>query len=213
MNTTIKVSEDAGPKPSSSGGKISIDSDNKTGVAISINSSAQLLSLLSAAAPGEGGTIKFKSAGGAVNINGATMRADRGQVDIHNNGSSGVINVNNSNLHGDVVKLSALGKDGQLNVGGGTISADSTISLYAGGSNGQVNFTDNVTLSGTSVKTISGDTVTIRDGKIVTISGSGPASVFTNHANYSGSGGNGSTTGIFGGTGATTQPLSAGPGG
>ncbi len=37
-------------------------------------------------------------------------------------------------------------------------------------------------------------------------------SVFTNQPNYNGSGGNGSTTGIFGGAGATTQPLSGAPG-
>jgi hypothetical protein len=84
--------------------------------------------------------------------------------------------------------------------------------LYAGGSNGTVNFTDNVTLSGNSAKTISGNTVTIFDGKVVTIMGPAPASVFTNNANYTGSGGNGSTTGAFGGQGATTAPLSGGPG-
>jgi hypothetical protein len=75
-----------------------------------------------------------------------------------------------------------------------------------------VNFTDNVTLSGNSVKTIAADAVTIFNGKVVTISGTVPANVFTNNANYSGSGGNGSTSGTFGGRGATTQPLSNAPG-
>ena len=140
------------------------------------------------------------------------MRADRGTIDIRNNGANGAIALKDATLNADVVKASALGRKGQLNVGGGTISADSLISLYAGGSNGQVNFTDNVTLSGNSVKTISGNTVTIYNGKVVTISGPAPASVFTNHPNYTGSGGNGSTTGTFSGSGATTSPLSAGPG-
>ena len=108
--------------------------------------------------------------------------------------------------------MRTLGKDGQLNIGGGTISADSLIDLYAGGGNGQISFTDNVSLNGSSVKTISGDTVTIRDGKIVTVNGPTPADAFTNHANYTGSGGNGSTTGTFGGQGATTQPLAKAPG-
>jgi hypothetical protein len=75
-----------------------------------------------------------------------------------------------------------------------------------------VKFEESVTLSGSSVKTIQGNTVTIRDGKVVTISGPAPASVFTNNPNYTGSGGNGSTTGTFGGQGATTAPLANGPG-
>ena len=82
-----------------------------------------------------------------------------------------------------------------------------------GGSNGKVNFNDNVTLSGSSVKTIAGNTVTISNGKIVNVQGNGPARVFTNNPNYTGSGGNASTTGRFGGTGATTQPFSDRPGG
>ena len=36
--------------------------------------------------------------------------------------------------------------------------------------------------------------------------------VFTNTPNYSGSGGNNSTTGTFAGKGSTTAPLSSGPG-
>jgi hypothetical protein len=47
---------------------------------------------------------------------------------------------------------------------------------------------------------------------VVTIGGgTTPASVFTNIANYTGSGGNGSTTGTFAGNGATTSPLSSAP--
>jgi hypothetical protein len=211
VKSTIKVSDSAAGRASKTGGNISIDSRKTSGTAISVTSSGQLLSLLSNAAPGAGGTIKFTSAGGAVNVNGGKVQADRGTVDIRNNGSSGVVNLTNATLHGDVVKVGALGNNGTLNVGGGTISADSTIKLFAGGSNGTVNFTNNVTLSGASVKTIAGDTVKIFNGKIVTVNGTGPASVFTNNANYSGFGGNGSTTGTFAGQGATTQPLSALP--
>jgi len=69
-----------------------------------------------------------------------------------------------------------------------------------------------VTLSGTSVKNIAGNTVTITGGKVVTINGNAPANVFTNNPNYTGSGGNGTSTGVFAGQGATTQPLSAAPG-
>ena len=209
--STIKVSDSAAGRASKQGGKISIKSTKTSGTAIAINSSAQLLSLLSAAAPGPGGTIKITSAGGDIDMSG-TARADKGAVEITNTGSAGVVNITNANLRGNTVKVGALGANGALNVGGGTISADSLIHLYAGGSNGTVNFTESVTLSGNSVKTISGNTVTIRDGKIVTVTGPAPASVFTNNPNYTGSGGNGTTTGVFGGQGATTAPLSSGPG-
>src|SRR5262249_26887238 len=46
---------------------------------------------------------------------------------------------------------------------------------------------------------------------VVTIAGGFAASVYANIANYSGSGGNGSTTGTFAGNGATTSPLSGAP--
>ena len=213
VKSTIKVSDKVAPNVSSRGGSISIRSQKKSGVAINIRSSAQLLSLLDSTAPGPGGTIKFRSAGGAVNIHGAKVQADRGTIDVTNSGEQGVVSVQDVNLSASTIKLQALGKNGQLNVGGGTLSADSAISLYAGGSNGQVNFNDNVTLSGSSVKTIAGHSVTVANDKTVTVSGSGgPARVFTNNPNYTGSGGNGSTSGRFGRAGATTQPFADRPG-
>jgi len=68
-----------------------------------------------------------------------------------------------------------------------------------------------VTLGGAAKKMIAGDTVNIFNGVVVMIRGTTPVSVFTNNANYSGSGGNGSTTGTFGGAGAITQSLSQAP--
>jgi hypothetical protein len=212
VGTSMKVSESTGSTPSTRGGRIELTSHKKNGIAISISDSGQLLSLLNAAAPGPGGKIRFQSAGGAINVSGGKLQADRGTIDISNTGQNGLITLDQATLNGGTVKVRALGKNGQLNIGGGTISADTAIQLYAGGSNGEVNFLDNVTLSGTSVKTISGNTVTIRDGKVVTVQGNGPANVFTNRPNYTGSGGNGSTTGTFGGQGATTAPLASGPG-
>ena len=213
VKSTIKVSDSVAPNASRRGGSISIRSQKKNGTAINIRSSAQLLSLLDGAAAGPGGEIKFRSAGGAVNVNGARIQADRGTIDISNTGDNGVVSVQNATLNASTIKLQTHGRNGQLNIGGGTMSADSAISLYAAGSNGQVNFNDNVTLSGTSVKTIAGNTVNISNNKTVNVQGSGPANVFTNHPNYSGSGGNGSTSGRFGGAGATTQPFSSRPGG
>lgn len=213
VKSTIKVSDSVAPNASKRGGSISIRSQKKNGTAIAIRSSAQLLSLLDGAAPGPGGEIKFRSAGGAIHISGAKIQADRGKIDITNSGHNGTISVDNSNLSANTIKLQALGKDGQLNIGGGTMNANSAIDLYASGSNGQVNFNNNVTLSGNSVKTIAGHSVTIANDTTVTVSGSGPANVFTNNPNYTGSGGNGSTSGRFGGAGATTQPFSSRPGG
>jgi hypothetical protein len=208
VNNTLQVSDVNSKKGH---GEISIDSRATTGTAIDISSSAQLLALLSATS-GEHGMITFKSAGGDVGVNGGVIQADNGTIDIRNNGGSGVINLNNATLNASTVKVGALGSNGTLNVGGGTISADSVIKLYAGGSNGTVNFTDDVSLNGNSVKTIKGDTVAIFNGKTVTVNGPAPASVFTNHPNYTGWGGNGSTTGTFAGQGATTHPLNTGPG-
>jgi len=207
VNTTLKVSDPSSIKRK---GEISIDSRKTNGTAISVTSSGQLLALLDAAAK-DGGKITFKSAGGAIDVNG-TIQADHGTIDMRNSGANGAITLANATLSADTIKVGALGTNGTLNIGGGTINADTLIRLYAGGSNGTVNFTDNVTLSGNSVKTIAGDTVTIFNGKVVTIHGPAPASVFTNHPNYTGFGGNGSTTGTFGGKGATTQPLNAAPG-
>ena len=210
VSSSIKVSDSAGSAKSNRGGNISLKSNKTTGTAISVSSSAQLLSLLDAAGTGPGGTIKFTSAGGAINLSGK-VQADRGTIDVRNNGASGAINIDNANLNASTVKANALGNNGTLNIGRSTISADTLISLYAGSSNGTVNFTGNVTLSGNSVKNIAADTVTIFDGKTVTVLGPAPANVFTNNPNYTGFGGNGTTSGTWGGQGATTSPLIAAP--
>jgi mannose-6-phosphate isomerase-like protein (cupin superfamily) len=178
-------------------------------VAINVGSSAQLLALLDAAAPGPGGqiTILATGANSDTNVSGR-MQADRGGIDIRHTGDSGNINLTNADVRADVVKAAALGNNGVLNIGGGTLSADTTLKLYSTGSNGSVNFIANVTLGGASQKIIAGNAVTIFNNVTVTILGQTPASVFTNAANYSGFGGNGSTTGTFGGIGASNpQPL------
>jgi len=207
VNTMIKVSDATSTHDH---GEITIDSRKTLGPAISITNSGQLLALLTGS-PGKG-QITFQSAGGDISVDGGTVQADGGTVLIRNNGAAGVVNLNGAVIHGDIIKIGALGTNGTLNIGGGTISADSIIRLYAGGSNGTVNFTDNVTLSGNSVKTIAGDTVTIFDGKVVTVNGPAPVNVFTNNPNYTGFGGNNSTTGTFAGQGANTQPLNGRPG-
>jgi hypothetical protein len=112
-----------------------------------------------------------------------------------------------------VLKVGVFGTNGVLNIGGGTLSADTELKLYASGSNGQLNFISNVTLGGNSAKILAANSITIFNGVVVTIGGTDPADVFTNHANYSeSSGGNDSTTGMFAGAEANNpQPLSEAP--
>src|SRR3954447_6217583 len=88
------------------------------------------------------------------------------------------------------------------------LSADTTLKLYAPGSNGQLNFVSNVTLGGNSAKILAANSVTIFNDIVVTIGGPNPVDVFTNNANYTGFGGNGTTTGTFAGAGANgPEPL------
>ncbi len=110
-----------------------------------------------------------------------------------------------------------LGSNGVLQIGGGALTADKTLQLYATNGNGQVVFVGNVSLNGSSTKSIAGDSVTINNGVVVTVNGP-KANVYVNSqnnipkANYSGFGGNGNTTGTFGGSGANPpQPLGSAP--
>jgi hypothetical protein len=176
--------------------------------------------LLDAAAPGPGGKIIIQATSATgnsqVNVSGK-LQADRGTVDIRHSGTAGAINLNNANVHADTIKAAALGSNGVLRVGGGTLDANSVLQLYATNGNGQVVFIGNVSLNGNSTKSIAGDSVTINNGVTVTVNGP-KASVYVNstgsvpNANYTGSGGNNHTTGTFGGSGANPPlPLSKAP--
>src|SRR5881392_53845 len=125
---------------------------------------------------------------------------------------NGAITFNNASAHADILKAGVFGANGVLNIGGGMLSADTTLKLYAPGSNGHLNFLSNVTLGGNSTKILAANSITIFDNVVVTIGGKAPADVYTNNANYTGFGGNGSTTGTFAGSGANRpQPLSKAP--
>lgn len=212
VNSTIEVSSSdlLANRVSARGGNVNITSHKISGVAINIGNSGQINALLNQAAPGPGGTITFVAdSGGSIAVNGK-VRADHGTVNIQNTAGTGQVSLNGAQLAGDVVKVGALGNNGTLIVGNSVINADSVIKLYAGGSNGTVNFIANTTLSGASAKTIAANTVTINNSVLVNVLGPA-ATVFTNNANYTGSGGNGSTTGQFTGSGASTQPFANRP--
>jgi hypothetical protein len=145
-----------------------------------------------------------------INFNGGTY--DVGDTFLTTMLNDGQITFNNASVHADVLKAGVFGSNGALNIGGGTLSADSTLKLYAPGSNGQLNFVSNVTLGGNSAKILAANSVTIFNNVVVTIGGPNPADVYTNNANYTGFGGNGTTTGTFAGAGAhDPQPLSSAP--
>ncbi len=233
VDSRVEVSSNDKFRRSAQGGNVTVRS-GKAGttevraVAIDIRDSGQLLALLAAApTPRPGGqiTIRATGANSDINVNGR-VRADGGLVDIRHTGAGGNINAGRlpgaagpaMEIRGDVVKVAALGDNGVLRIGGGTISADTTLQLYAPGSNGQVQFIANVSLTGNSTKSIAGHAVTINNGVLVNIGGQLPANVYVNNtggipnANYSGFGGNGTTTGTFTGAGATPpQPLGNAP--
>jgi hypothetical protein len=154
------------------------------------------------------------AASAAINVIGGTYNVGLGVGGTFTSSidGNGTITFNNASAHADVLKVGALGTNGVLNIGGGTLSADTTLKLYAPGSNGQLNFLSNVTLGGTAAKILAANTVNIFNGVTVTIGGSTPADVYTNNANYTGFGGNGSRTGTFAGAGANNpQPLGTEP--
>ena len=199
----------AARRSSGSGGNINLKSDVPTGVAINVSNTGQLLALLDAAAPGPGGKITILATGASsrINVTGSaavpapdSIRADRGSIDIRHTGAAGFIGLTNSNISADIVKVGALGANGNLTIGGGRINADTILKLYAIGSNGSVNFISNVTLSGNSMKIIAGNSVTVNPSVVVAVANQ-PADVYVPNlagANYSNfNGGNNSTSGMF----------------
>jgi hypothetical protein len=147
--------------------------------------------------------------GAAINFNGGNY--DVGGTFFAFMDGNGTITFNNASVHANVLQVGALGTNGVLNIGGGALSADTTLELYAGGSSGTINFKADVTLGGAGAKILAANSVTIFNNVTVTIGGSTPADVYTNNANYTGSGGNSSTTGKFSGLVNNPQPLSSAP--
>jgi hypothetical protein len=180
---------------------------------IHINSSAQLLAMINSAGTHGQVVILATGSNGTVDV-GGQIQAEQGEVDIRQTGDTGQTTLNNASIHGDVVKISALGANGVLNIGSGNVlNADTVLKLYAVGSNGTLNFLSNVTLSSPS-NILAANTINISQGVVVTINSAQQADVFTNHPNYFGFGGTGSeaTTGTFGGAGAKNpQSLSSAP--
>lgn len=110
-------------------------------------------------------------------------------------------------MNAELIKMNAMGPNGSLIIGGGSMSADSVLKLYAGdATGGLIRFTGDATLSSTSAADIAAKTVQIDSGKSVNISGPA-ANVFTDVPNY-----NGGAYGNFTGSGInSTQPYANAP--
>jgi FecR-like protein len=173
---------------------------------MNVSSSATVTNDATVAIYGSDGAV----GGAAININGGSYNV--GGTFLSYIDGNGTITFNNATAHADVLKAGVFGANGALNIGGGILSADSELKLYASGSNGTLNFLSNVTLGGNAVKILAANTINILDGVVVTIGGATPAEVYTTNANYTGFGGNGTTTGTFAGAGANNPlPLNQAP--
>ena len=146
------------------------------------------------------------AASAAININGGNYISGGrflGLID-----GNGIFTLNRATIAADVVRVGAFGNNGTLRIGGGSISANTLLHLYAPGSNGTIDFVSDVTLStSNAIPAIVANTVTIENGVVVTVDANADgvpvqADVFTNVPNYSGFRRQWTTTGTFAGTGA-----------
>src|SRR5437762_3247373 len=80
---------------------------------------------------------------------------------------NGAITFNNASAHADILKAGVFGANGVLNIGGGMLSVDTTLKLYAPGSTGHLNFLSNVTLGGHSTKIRAANSITIFDNGVL----------------------------------------------
>jgi hypothetical protein len=192
----------------STGGGITLQSL----LGIEISNTAQLQTLLDSMGTSSN-IIILADSDTTLSVSG-TVQATQGEVDIRHNGATGITSLDKATIHGDVVKISALGASGTLNIGpNNVLGADTILKLYAPGSNGTLNFLSNVTLS-SPTNILAAKTINISQGVIVTINSPQAADVFTDNPNYFGFGGTGSpvTSGTFGGAGAKNPlPLANAP--
>jgi hypothetical protein len=188
------------------GGSIGANTEGSATINMNVSGTATVTNDATVAIYGSDGAV----GGAAININGGNYNV--GGTFLSYIDGDGTITFNNATAHADVLKAGVFGANGVLNIGGGMLSADTELKLYAPGNNGQLNFVSNVTLGGSAVKILAANSITIFNNVVVTIGGGQPAQVYTNNANYTGFGGNGTTTGTFAGAGANNpQPLASAP--
>jgi hypothetical protein len=125
------------------------------------------------------------------------------EIDTQNAAVDGIVNLYNSTLAADTLRIRAYGPNGQLNIHGGTLSAATQLKLYAGGSNGIVRFLNNTALNtGSGVNAIAAKTIRVDDSVVVTVNG-GRLKLFGDNLQFNEiNGGDDSTSGYFTGSGA-----------
>src|SRR5262249_37741516 len=126
----------------------SIGESNEGGATINMNISGS-------ATPTPDATVQILGSDGAVG--GAAINVAGGNYDVSGTflsslDGNGTITFNNATAHADVLKAGVFGDNGTLRIGGGMLSADTTLKLYAPASNGLLDFVSNVTLGGNSLK-------------------------------------------------------------
>jgi hypothetical protein len=192
------------------GGTIGASTEGSAIINMNVSGTASVTNDATVAIYGSDGAV----GGAAININGGNYDVTSvGHTFLTYIDGNGTITFNNATAHADVLKTGVFGANGVLNIGGGMLSADTELKLYASGGNGVLNFLSNVTLGGSALtKILAANTINIFDNVVVTIGGSTPVDVYTNNANYTGFGGNGTRTGTFAGAGANNpQPLANAP--
>jgi hypothetical protein len=188
------------------GGNASISMNVSGTASVSNNATFEIL--------GSNGVAK----GAAINFNGGNYGV--GGTFLGTIDGDGVITFSNASVRADVVKVGVFGTNGTLTIGGGAISANTALNLYAPGRNGTLNFVANVTLSSGTAANLAAKTITIQPSVVVNVAGNGgPGNIFTSNPNYNftpgpsyiGPPGNPSN-GSFGGNGAfDPQPLANAP--
>jgi hypothetical protein len=162
--------------------------------------------------------------GGTINVTGGSTLSTADSTGIFwagstvflNTGSAAAtlpstINLTGANLSADVLKIQALGTVGQITIGGGTLSGNTQLLLYAGDthSTGLIEFTANTTLSSNATVVLAAGTVEIDAGKTVNYTGSA-VDVYTNNPEYD-TGSYGSFSSSSGQGTVTTAPLGSAP--
>jgi hypothetical protein len=118
--------------------------------------------------------------------------------------ADGSLDVTGAMLNADTLKLQTFGSNATLTISGSSVLTGKTqLTLYAGNGSagGEIVFAANTILSSSAAAELTAAVIKIDNNVTVTIKGP-TALLYANTLDFSGSGGNGSTTGTFGGAGA-----------
>src|SRR4029077_15292611 len=92
---------------------------------LTVSSTAQLQTLLDSMGT-SGNIITLADNDTTLSVSG-TVQATQGEVDIRHKGATGITSLDGATIHGDVVKISALGVNGVLNIGASNVLGADTI--------------------------------------------------------------------------------------